>query len=385
MSEVVVRAASRRRDRHAFLLFPWRVHKGDPIWVPPILSERAKRTDPRSGPFFRRGEAEVFVAWSRGRPVGTICAAEDATVSETRAVPTCVFGFFDYLDVPGVPEALVEKVDDWARARGLKQLVGPYDLDYEDGYGVLVEGWTRPPPLLCRHNPRYYAPTMDRLGFVPDGAPAVALGIDLDSPELERLTKIADNVRRRGKLKLRQADFSCWDSEVDTLLGLLNGSLAHLPGQLTWRRDALEPLLQSVRAVADPALVLFAQVENETVGFLAALPDFNQVLLHADGLRTPWSRFVTLLRRRRPLTALTVKSVLVLPPYWRTGAAALLFDELRRRARERGYRWADLSMTSLENPNKTVTLATRLGAREYKRWRVYKRDVPARAGTVAAR
>jgi hypothetical protein len=67
--------------------------------------------------------------------------------------------------------------------------------------------------------------------------------------------------------------------------------------------------------------------------------------------------------------SLTIKSVLVLPEYWDTGVALLMFDEMDRRARAKGYLWADLSLTSVDNP-RTPQLAERMGARIYKRYRV---------------
>jgi GNAT superfamily N-acetyltransferase len=68
---------------------------------------------------------------------------------------------------------------------------------------------------------------------------------------------------------------------------------------------------------------------------------------------------------------LAIKSVLVLPEYWDTGVSVLLFDEMARRASQKGYRWADLSLTSDDNP-RTPILAERMGAKVYKRYRVYR-------------
>ena len=71
---------------------------------------------------------------------------------------------------------------------------------------------------------------------------------------------------------------------------------------------------------------------------------------------------------------LTVKSVLVPPQYWGSGAAILLFDEMVRRARARGYRWIDASLTSDDNP-RTPALASRLGGVLYKRYRAYRLSI----------
>ncbi|MGC9360286.1 MAG: hypothetical protein ACP5G7_07930 [Anaerolineae bacterium] len=84
--------------------------------------------------------------------------------------------------------------------------------------------------------------------------------------------------------------------------------------------------------------------------------------------------------RRRP-ESLCAKSLVVDPAHWGSGVDALLYYTLYQAARKRGYRWADLSITGAENPM-TVRLATRLGARIYKRWQVYAlpliEGVPAR-------
>jgi GNAT superfamily N-acetyltransferase len=74
--------------------------------------------------------------------------------------------------------------------------------------------------------------------------------------------------------------------------------------------------------------------------------------------------------RKQP-ACLCLKSVAVLPEYWNRGVAVALFDEMMRRALAKGYQWADLSITSEDNPN-TPLLAKHLGAEIYKRYRVYR-------------
>ena len=54
-----------------------------------------------------------------------------------------------------------------------------------------------------------------------------------------------------------------------------------------------------------------------------------------------------------------------------TGVSLLLFDEMARRVQGKGYQWADLSLTSDDNPV-TPELAERMGAVVYKRYQVYR-------------
>lgn len=378
MSDVGIQPVESRRDRQRFLGFPYELYREDPLWVPPILSDTRQRIDPQRGPFFQRGEAIFFVAERRGEVVGRICAAEDRLANQSRQQADCIFGFYESVDDLQVARKLLSAAARWGESRGLKNLVGPYDLDYEDSYGVLVQGWDRPPAVLCGHSPRYYKRQFEAMGFDPLRGDALAYEIQLqgDNPSLERLLRIGRYVDGRGHVTVRSADLQDFDGEVDRVLFLLNHALAHLPGFVPWQREVLHKTFETFRAIADPELILFAEVEGETVGWLPGVPNVNEALIHANGLRRPWDYARLWWHMRQQPTCLAVKSVLVLREYWDQGVPALLFAEMARRARDKGYQWADLSLTGADNPT-TPTLAQRMGARVYKRFRVYQRPIAA--------
>jgi GNAT superfamily N-acetyltransferase len=116
-------------------------------------------------------------------------------------------------------------------------------------------------------------------------------------------------------------------------------------------------------------------VDGETVGWLPGIPNMNEALIHANGLRHPWDYAKLWWYMRRQPECLAVKSVLILPEYWGTGVSVLLFAEMGMRAHARGFKWLDLSLTSEDNPN-TPILAERMGAELYKRYRVYRYFMP---------
>jgi GNAT superfamily N-acetyltransferase len=373
MTDLKILPVRTAKERGKFLTFPWRIYRDDPLWVPPLLPERAKTIDPKRGVFFQRGEAEFFIAWRDGQPVGTICAAEDRATNESRGRQECVFGFFEYVEDYDVARALLDHVKGWARQRNLKALYGPFNLDYEDSYGVLIKGRDRPPALLCGHTPPYYQGFMERYGFQPARGDNLAFAVELgeETPATRRLARLADRVRERRGITVRGADLARWEDEVDRVHRLINVALAHLPDHIGWRRDALESTLEPFRRIADPELILFAEVDGEAVGWFPGVPNLNEAFMHANGLRRPWDYARLWWHLRRQPDCLAVKSVLVLPEYWGTGVSVLLFDEMARRARAKGYKWVDLSLTSADNPN-TPILARRMGARIYKRYRVYR-------------
>jgi GNAT superfamily N-acetyltransferase len=287
-----------------------------------------------------------------------------------------MFGFLEYLPEYDVFQALINQVREWGAARGLTAMYGPWNLDYENSYGVLVEGWDCPPALMCGHSPPYYQAYMERYGFQPARAQNVALRIGMeDSPNYQRLVRLAERVRAQGKVTIREADFERWQEEVDAVHRLLTEALAHLNDHIGWRRDALEATLEPFRQIADPSFILFAEVEGDTVGFLPGLPNLNEIFIDVNGLRYPWDavKLIWLLKTRTP-RSMTIKSVLILPEFWNTGVSVLLFERMFQRAVSKGYEWVDLSITSADNPTSVLT-AEKMGAEIYKRWQVYTHPI----------
>jgi hypothetical protein len=231
-----------RRERRIFLTFPWHIFKDDPLWVPPLLPDLQERIDPRRGVFFQRGgEAECFIAWRDGAPVGTICAALDHESNAATGRLDCVFGFFHFIQDFEVMHSLLEQVKRWARQRGLTTITGPFNLDYEDSYGILVEGRDRPPALMCGHSPPYYYDFIERCGFEAARGDNLAFALDLTSPNpaLDDLQRMAERVRQRGRFTVRSGRLDRWEDELEHIYVLLNKALAHLNDHRPWPREVV--------------------------------------------------------------------------------------------------------------------------------------------------
>jgi GNAT superfamily N-acetyltransferase len=373
---IEVRPVRTARERRTFLTFPWRIYSKDPLWVPPLLSEREKTVDPKRGLFFKNGYADLFVAWKDGEPAGTIACAEDTADTHARGHAECMFGFFECIEDYSVAEALFHRAEDWAREHKMTAIYGPYNLDREDSRGILVEGYDRPPALLCGHNPPYYKEFCERFGMVKRESDNLAYCVDIDlaKPEVRRLAHLAERVRRRKTITIRSARMDDLQGEIDRIWDLQNRALAHLPGFIPYPRESIESLIMPLKDLADPELVLFAEIDGKAVGWFPAIPNFNEILIHLNGLRYPWDYLRALWYRNRKPESIAIKSVVVPPEYWDTGVAVLLFDEMARRAAAKGYRWADMSLTGEDNPD-TWDLAHHMGAKVYKRYRFYRKEV----------
>jgi GNAT superfamily N-acetyltransferase len=376
MNTIEVKPVRTPREKRTFLTFPWRIYKGDPLWVPPLLPERAKIIDPQRGPFFKNGYAEFFIAWRAGKPLGTICCAEDLAVTRGRDHGECMIGFFECVEDYAVAEALLSHAKIWARAHNLTALYGPYNLDRDDSRGLLVDGFDRPPAVMCGHTPFYYTKFFERFGMELFGADGLAYAIDIDlsTPQVQRVIRLAEKIGARKNITVRGGRLDDWDGEIDRILILTNKALAHFPDFTPWPREAIEGMVAPLRGVVDPELILFAEIGDEPVGWFPGVPNFNEITIHLNGLRYPWDYLRLLRYSRLKPQCVAIKSVLVPPEYWDIGVAVMMFAEMAKRAAAKGYKWADLSITGEDNTD-TYPLATRTGAKIYKRYRIYRKQI----------
>ena len=379
MTNIQVFPVRTAREKRLFLTFPWRIYKGDPLWVPPLLSERAKTIDPQRGLFFKDGYARLFLAWQNGKPVGTIVCAEDTSATKARGYGECLVGFFDCVDDYAVAEALFDRATDWANEHNLASLFGTFNLDREESRGVLVEGRDRPPASYCGHNPSYYQAFFEHYGFDKFGGDGLAYAIDinLNTPEIQHMMRLAEKIRQRKNITVRGGNLKDIDGEIDRIVELQNRGLAHMADFTPYTRASIEAMILPALDIIDPELVLFAEVDGKVVGWFPGIPNMNEVLIHLNGLRNPWDYLRLAKYARLKPKCLAVKSIAVVPEHWDTGAAVLLFDEMARRATAKGYQWADLSLTGEDNLD-TFPLARRMGAKIYKRYRFYRKQLEAK-------
>jgi hypothetical protein len=77
VSEIKVSQVASRADRNAFIRFPWGIYGNDPAWVPPLIIERKAFLNRRRHPFYRHGDAALFLARQNQKIVGRIMASDD--------------------------------------------------------------------------------------------------------------------------------------------------------------------------------------------------------------------------------------------------------------------------------------------------------------------
>jgi hypothetical protein len=376
---VQVREVLSRGERRAFVRLPWRLYRGDALWVPPLRSAVERGLDPTRNPFYQHAERRLYLAWRDGRPVGRIAAIVNRLHNELHQDRLGFWGYFESENDPEAARALLDCAAADLRQHGMTQMIGPMSPSINGECGILVEGFDRPPVILMPYNPSYYDSLVTQAGHqkAKDLLAFLVLPANVadDLESMQRLERLCAVVRRRHPtLRVRTLDMRNYEADVVMIGHLSNAARTNNWGFVPVTDDELRAMARDMRRVADPETVLIAEVEGKAVACMVNLPDVNPVLRKLNGRLLPFG-WLRLLWGRRSVRGMRIFDTAVPEEYRRLGATPLLFLEMIRSGQRRGYTYAELSWVAENNLASIQTTESALHPRLYKRYRVYGREL----------
>jgi hypothetical protein len=364
-----------RSQIRRFVDLPFRLYDGHPQWVPPLRGEVAASLNRRRHPFYEGSDADFFVAMRCGRIVGRVAALENRPFNAYHQVREADFYFFDCENDPEAAAALFERVFDWARARKLARVVGPKGFSALDGYGILVEGFEhRQLMMMMNYNHPYYGRMLETLGFRKE-MDFLSRYMHRKSFVLpERMQRIAERVRERGKLKVKRfrskRELVAWAPRIGEAY---NRAFVRNWEYYPLSRRQVDFVVKNVLTVADHRLIKIITCGEEVVGFLFAFPDLSATFQRIRGRLTPLG-IIRLLREMRRTKWIALNGAGILPEFQGCGGNVLLYSEIERAINEFAFEHADLTQVA-ETAVQMQRDLEQFGARVYKRHRLYARPL----------
>jgi GNAT superfamily N-acetyltransferase len=362
-------------EKNEFIKFPWRIYRNDPAWVPPLILERKEFLDRDKNPFYRHGDAALFLARRNGEIVGRIMASDDPNYNALHKTNVGCFGLFDSIDDEDVAKALFDAAANWLGERGRTQIMGP--IDYSTNYvcGLLIDGFEYSPTVLTAHNPSYYQRLLEQWGFVKE-VDWYAWWFDPCNAPVARLRRLVNKRARKTAVKIRSIALGNLADESRCLSAVFNEAWKNNWGFVPFTDAEAKHMAKEMRPIIDPRMTLIAEIDNEPVAFVICVPDINVALRHINGRLTRFGLpigLVKLLWYRRKIRKARFVALGVLEKYRRAGFAEMLVLQVLEEGASRGFT-AELSMT-LEDNFMVNRFIEAMGAKRYKTYRIYSRPI----------
>ncbi|HEV3375840.1 MAG TPA: hypothetical protein VG126_01015 [Thermoleophilaceae bacterium] len=370
---VEVRPVRSLGDRRQFIDLPFRLHATGTPWIPPLKLERHLFLNPRTGHFFKRGEAELFLAFRGGRVVGRISAQINAAFNEAQDNAWGMFGFLEVEEDREALAALLDAAAAWLRERGRDRMVGPMDFTMNDECGVLIEGFAREPMVRQPWHPPYYRRLLEEAGLNKAMDLLMwELRIGDRDKILPIIRKLADELEPKHGIRIRKMTRWGLRRDLDAFGEIYNEAWARNWDFVPYTPDDLDAYAQELHLVFDRDWFMIAENgRGETVAVAITVPDINQVLKLMGGRVLPfgWWHY---LRRRRIVDRCRIGFLGVKTAYQHTGVAAGLYMEHFAMAEATRIKWGEGGWVLETNKGLNRGMKA-LGGRVDKRYRVYER------------
>jgi GNAT superfamily N-acetyltransferase len=353
-----------------FVDFPYELYNGNPYFVPPLRFDELATLRKEKNPSFDYCEARYWIAYEDGEIVGRIAGIINHAFIEKWGKKYLRFGWIDFAEDKKIAEALLAKVEEWARELNMEAVHGPLgftDLDHE---GMLVDGFDMVGTLATIYNYPYYPKFLEALGYKKD-ADWVEYLIKIPKRVPENLKRISDLVKRRCQLqvlKIKKAkDVLPYSREV---FQLINATYSELYGVVPLTEKQVAYYTKQYFSFIKPDFVsLITDREGKLAGFGITMPSLSNALQKAKGKLFPFGIF-HLLKAMKKNTVLDLYIVAVRHDLQGKGVNAILMEELTNSCIKHGIEFAETN-PELEKNEKVQALWEHYETRQHKRRRCY--------------
>ena len=368
--------APSKANMKKFVKFERDLYKGNPYYVPPLLSSELDNLIPERNPAFDFCDACYFMAYDDGKPVGRIAVMINRQVNKLCGEKIARFGFIDFIDNPEVAEKLLRAAEDWARKQGMKKIVGPLGFTDLDREGTLVEGFEELSTMATIYNYPYYQEHIEKAGYTKDSDWLEFL-MDVPDGIPEKYNRIADIVKKKYGLKVvKYSDRKRIKKEYGhALFNLINEAYKDLYQYSPLTDRQIDKYIDDYLNLLNlDLLTLIVDKERKLVGVGISLPSMSRALQKSGGKMFPFGWYHLLKGLKGVNDRVDLLLVAVTPQYQNKGVNALLFQDLIPQFIKYGYRFAE-SNPEMETNSKVQSQWEYFNYRQHRRRRSFYKDL----------
>lgn len=361
---------------HQYVQFGIDLYKGNDCYVPPLIMDEVGTLSPDVNPAFDFCDAQSFMAFRNGEPVGTITAIINKAYNEKTGEKLMRFGFVNFIDDQEVVDELFAAVEEWGRSRGMTEIVGPMGFSDMDHEGMLIEGFDELGTMATIYNYPYYPSHMERMSYEKD-VDWIEFRMTVPEAIPEKHARIAEIVARKYGLSVKKyTSRSKIKKEYGhAIFELVNEAYADLYGFVPLTERQIDFYIKAyigVLRLEDVCLVVDS--EGKLVALGISMPSLSRALQQSKGKMFPFGWWHLLKAIRGNTDVVDLLLVAVKPEYQSRGVNALIFADLIPQYNKNGYKYAEsnLELEGNENVQKQWEYFER---RQHRRRRAFRKKL----------
>lgn len=374
---IQIKTVSSRGEMKTFARFGNRLYKGNKYYVPSMPFDDLNTFDKYKNGAFEFSEAEFYLAYKDGKVVGRVAAIINHKANDAWNVKQVRFGWIDFIDDIEVSAALLNAVEEFGKARGMTQIVGPLGFTDFDPEGMLVEGFDRVSTMALIYNYPYYPEHMKKLGYYKETG-WVEYRITIPDALPEQHVRLAELVKKRYNLKVRKMTVRQIKKENygRKLFKLINETYCVLYGYSLLSEKQIDQYVDTYLSLVDAKMLTFVEdADGDLIGAGISIPSLAEPLQKCNGEIFPfgWWYLLKTMFIKKPDT-LDLLLIGVRPDYQNRGVNSLVFVDLFENYRKLGFKYAETN-ANLETNVKVQAMWDPFEKELHKRRWVFGKDL----------
>jgi GNAT superfamily N-acetyltransferase len=372
-----IREITTRKELKQFIEFTNTLYRECEYYCPPLFFDEMNCFDKEKNPALEVCDYKLWMAYRDGKAVGRIAGVVNYKANEKWGYKNARFGWFDFIDDLEVSKALLDKVAEWGKEKGMTAINGPVGFTDFDHQGLLLEGYEYLAPMASLYNFPYYVKHFDAYGLTKD---ADWIEIQVYPPTCcpERLNRIAEIVKERSKVRVdkvknarelvRKYGIEYMDV-IDVAYQKLYNFQPMTIKQKNYYKDMYFPILNF------DFVTLVVNDKDEVVGVGVGMPDISEALRKCGGHLFPfgWYHVLKALKAKE-MDAFNFLLIAVRPDYQDKGINSLFFQDQIPYVNK--YKIKRLETTAiLETNTKNIANFTQFDHKMHKRRRAYIKQI----------
>lgn len=266
-----------------WLTMPCYIYSNDPNWIPHLRQDIQKVFDPAKNKHFREGKAARWLLTNDRQPIGRIAAFHFPKLSAGSRFKVGGIGFFECIDHPGAAHFMLDKAVQWLKEEGCDAVDGPINFGERDAFwGCLTENFTDMSSYRMNYNPPYYRYLLESYGF-RTYFEQWCFKRDMYLPTREVFTKKQASLSDDPDFSVRNVRGKSSGQIADDFLTVYNNAWAGTAGFKKMELYQARQIVNSMKPIMDPDIVIFAFYKNKPVGFYINIPELNEIFQHVNG------------------------------------------------------------------------------------------------------
>lgn len=345
-----------KKTEREFLELPARLYQGKLNWVRPLDNDIRNVFDPKKNPCFRHGECVRWLLTDEaGTCVGRVAAFVNRKTCGLDHYRVGQMGFFECIDNEEAAFMLFDRCREWLESRGMEAMEGPVNFGERiEWWGLLVEGFDRPPVYAMPYTQPYYVPFFEKYGF-RDYFKQFTYRTRL---VMESLSKVvvwkADRILKNPDYSVHTYGDIGKERAIEALLEVYNKAWnLEVHGVDGITREQVENIYKSLRPIIDKNLIYFAFYQERPIGFFLMFPEINQAVRHLNGKMNLWGMLKFMYHRHVKKIDVALGQLFgVVPEFQGKGVEAALIKRFTECIVEKDshYKYLELNWVGEFNP-----------------------------------